>query len=78
MCFPFPTPFLRYGGTQQSQQRQPLPPGKYNVRVREHLTGKNVLFQALPKLPLPLSHQFGQIVQLFLDVKNDVSHVLQN
>ena len=37
------------------------PPGK-----------KNVFFWALPKLPLPPSPQFGQVVQLFLDVKNDV------
>ena len=31
-------------------------------------------FRALPELPLPLppSPQFGQVVQLFLDVKNDV------
>ena len=29
-------------------------------------------FRALPKLPLPPSPQFGQVVQLFLDVKNDV------
>ena len=30
-------------------------------------------FQALPKLlPPPPSPQFGQLVQLFLDVKNDV------
>ena len=29
-------------------------------------------FRALPKLPLPASPQFGQLVPLFLDVKNDV------
>ena len=28
-------------------------------------------FRALPKLPLPPSPQFGQVVQFFLDVKND-------
>ena len=34
---------------------------------------KNVFFWALPKLPLPPpSPQFGQLVPLFLDVKNDV------
>ena len=34
---------------------------------------KNVFFRALPKLPLPPhSPQFGQLVPLFLDVKNDV------
>ena len=34
---------------------------------------KNVFFRALPELPLPPSSlQFGQVVQLFLDVKNDV------
>ena len=32
---------------------------------------KNVFFQALPELPPPLP-QFGQVVPLFLDVKNDV------
>ena len=33
---------------------------------------KNDFFQALPKLPLPPLPQCGQVVQLFLDVKNDV------
>ena len=36
---------------------------------------KTVSFQALSKLPIPpnpLSPQFGQVVQLFWDVKNDV------
>ena len=36
-------------------------------------------FRALPKLPLPPpSPQFGQVVQLFLDVKNNVQCVSQN
>ena len=43
-----------------------------SYHVREHLTKKNVFFWALPKLPLPPSPQFGQVVQLFLDVKNEV------
>ena len=36
-------------------------------------------FRALPKLPLPPpSPQFGQVVQLFLDVKNDVlAHITE-
>ena len=33
---------------------------------------KNVFFRALPKLPLPPSPQFGQLVPLCFDVKNDV------
>ena len=36
------------------------------------LKKKNVFFRALPKLPLPPSPQFGQLVPLFLDVKNDI------
>ena len=32
----------------------------------------NVFFWALPELPLPPSPQFGQLVPLSLDVKNDV------
>ena len=32
---------------------------------------KNVFFRALPELPLPLP-LLGQLVPLFLDVKNDV------
>ena len=44
------------------------PPGK-----------KNVFFWALPKLPLPPpSPQFGQLVPLFLDVKNDIlAHITE-
>ena len=39
---------------------------------KEHLTGKkNVFFRALSKLPPPPPSP-GQVVQLFLDVKNDV------
>ena len=38
-------------------------------------------FQALPKLPLPPPPpppQFGQVVQLFLDVKNDIfAHITE-
>ena len=41
--------------------------------IREALLKKNVFFRALPKLPPPpLPPQFGQLVPLFLDVKNDV------
>ena len=43
-------------------------PGKGTLLIT-----KNVFFLALPKLPLPPpSPQFGQLVQLFLDVQNDV------
>ena len=43
-------------------------PGKGTLLIT-----KNVFFLALPKLPLPPpSPQFGQLVQLFLDVKNNV------
>ena len=39
---------------------------------------KNDFFQALPKLPLPPLPQCGQVVQLFLDVKNDVfAHITE-
>ena len=40
---------------------------------------KNVFFWALPKLPLPPpSTQFGQLVPLILDVKNDVlAHITE-
>ena len=40
---------------------------------RTHLIKTIVFFRALPKLtpPLPPSPQFRQVVQLFLDVKND-------
>ena len=40
---------------------------------------KTVFVWALPKLPLlPPSPQFGQVVQLFLDVKNDVlAHITE-
>ena len=42
------------------------------TKGRRHIR-KIDFFRALPKLPLPSpSPQFGQVVQLFLDVKNDV------
>ena len=54
----------------------------YDICVREHLTETKIdFFRALPKLPLLLplpSPQFGQVVQLFLDVKNDVfAHITE-
>ena len=42
----------------------------YKAGVREHLTGKILI--SFGHCPNYLSPQFGQVVQLFLDVKNDV------
>ena len=47
--------------------------------VREHLTGKKLIsFGHCPNYLSPPSPQFGQVVKLFLDVKNDVYRILQN
>ena len=54
------------------------PPRETDIGVVRKTEGsppekKNVFFWALPKFPLPPpSPQFGQLVPLFLDVKNDV------
>ena len=47
--------------------------------LREAILKKNVFFRALPELPHPpTSPQFGQLVPLFLDVKNDVlAHITE-
>ena len=42
------------------------------LSLREHLTEKNRFLSGIVQITSPPSPQFGQVVQLFLDVKNDV------